>query len=441
MENKNVYETSRVVVRGGRSSHGRFAVLAVTMTLIVAFLVTGIVVLYNQRNDYRNRLLLSTEYYYYELANSVGQIELSLSKMLASSTDEYNSLLASSAYRHSEVAQVMLTQLPNMVQDNLQTEKFLNQVGDWALAYSAVSLQGRDVQSYKSQIEELYVASKELSQSILEQSQSLHDGGFDMLIDAKDYEHSLAPLSRDEAELDDELMDGIEYPELVYDGAYSDSEYDREYKSFEGVDLLSESEVREMLLSYVGDDISDITLKGTAVSQSKSYEYELKTDEGLVYISVSPYGGKVLNFSLSKQTGEPTIDQAEAENLAKQYANNFGYDVEPVWYNSSGSIGYVKLAPIVDDIVHYTDVIKVKLALDDGALLGLEAKNYCMNNCTRLLYADISLEQARQSLNSNLTVTSSRLAVVPYGGGSSELLCYEFIAEYKGLDYLIYISA
>lgn len=440
MENKNENET-KIVEGRNRSAVGQIALLFVTLSLVIALLAAGVVVLFNERNDYRNRLLLSTEYYYYELANSVGQIELSLSKMLASSTTEYNSLLASAAYRHSEVAQVMLTQLPNMQEDNLQTEKFLNQVGDWALAYSAVTLQGRNASTYNEQIEGLYVAAKRLSASILAQSESLHEGGFEKLIDEKDYEHSLEPISRQEAEPDEELTDGAIYPQLVYDGAYSDSEYDREYKGFAEYDTLSEEEVRAIVQEYVGDDADSIKLVGTATSQSKSYEYELDTDDGLIYISVSPFGGKVLNFSLVKQLGEATIGQEEAYQLAETYAQKYGYDVQPVWYNSSGAVGYVKLAPITDGITHYTDVVKIKLALDDGTLLGLEAKNYCMHHCTRELTRGITLEEAMANLNENLNVTSSSLAVVPYGGGSSELLCYEFAAEFKGLDYLIYISA
>ena len=56
-----------------------------------------------------------------------------------------------------------------------------------------------------------------------------------------------------------------------------------------------------------------------------------------------------------------------------------------------------------NNIIMYPDLIKVKIALDDGEILGIETKGYLNNHLEREISKDIiSKEDAKKKLNKNL---------------------------------------
>ena len=89
----------------------------------------------------------------------------------------------------------------------------------------------------------------------------------------------------------------------------------------------------------------------------------------------------------------------------------------------------------------YPDLIKVKIALDDGEILGIETTGYLNNHTNRnISNIKITEEQAREDLNDNLEIKSSGLAVIPTEW-KSEILCYEFKGKVEDKEFLVYINA
>ena len=89
----------------------------------------------------------------------------------------------------------------------------------------------------------------------------------------------------------------------------------------------------------------------------------------------------------------------------------------------------------------YTDLVKVKVALDNGEALGLEAKNYCLNHCKE---RNTSLTMNRAAVptlvDDRLDIVSVRGALIPLDNGE-ERLCYEAAAKYNDLYYFVYLDA
>ncbi|MBR0365382.1 MAG: germination protein YpeB [Clostridia bacterium] len=85
--------------------------------------------------------------------------------------------------------------------------------------------------------------------------------------------------------------------------------------------------------------------------------------------------------------------------------------------------------------------MKVKVALDNGEVIGMECNGYLMNHRERDL-GDISMseERARECVSAHLDVTSVGLAVIPKDS-LREILCYEFRGSYMGKNFLVYINA
>ena len=89
----------------------------------------------------------------------------------------------------------------------------------------------------------------------------------------------------------------------------------------------------------------------------------------------------------------------------------------------------------------YPDLIKVKVALDNGEILGVETTGYLNTHHERNnLTQKITKEEAKKNLNSNLEIISEGLAVIPTEW-RTEILCYEFKGKVEGTEFLVYINA
>ena len=94
------------------------------------------------------------------------------------------------------------------------------------------------------------------------------------------------------------------------------------------------------------------------------------------------------------------------------------------------------------DVLCYSDLVKVSVALDSGKVCGFEAKGYLMAHCPRELPAPaVTPEDARAAVPASLEVLAAQLALVP-SDGKYETLCYEFkCAAADGRHSIIYADA
>ena len=96
---------------------------------------------------------------------------------------------------------------------------------------------------------------------------------------------------------------------------------------------------------------------------------------------------------------------------------------------------------VQDDILVYPDLIKVKVALDNGEILGVETNGYLNSHFVRQdIVPTISKETAKASLNTRLDIQSEGLAIIPTEW-KTEILCYEFKGKIDETEFLVYINA
>ena len=87
------------------------------------------------------------------------------------------------------------------------------------------------------------------------------------------------------------------------------------------------------------------------------------------------------------------------------------------------------------------EAIKVKVALDNGEILGIETTGYLNNHIENRDISNIKIteEEAKKDLNTDLEIVSSGLAVIPTEW-KSEILCYEFKGKVDDREFLVYIN-
>lgn len=115
--------------------------------------------------------------------------------------------------------------------------------------------------------------------------------------------------------------------------------------------------------------------------------------------------------------------------------------MKPTYYLKQGGAVTINYAYLQDNVTIYPDLIKVKIALDNGEVLGMETTGYLNNHTQRTIETPrISLEEAKASLNKNLSITSEDLAIIPTEW-NTEIFCYEFKGRVDDTDFLVYVNA
>ena len=147
-------------------------------------------------------------------------------------------------------------------------------------------------------------------------------------------------------------------------------------------------------------------------------------------------------MNYNRQVDAEVISQDEANNIGKEFLRSHGIDnMKETYYLKESGIVTINYAYEQDGVVVYPDLIKLKVALDDGEVLGMETSGYLNNHTKRdTSKVKISKEQAKADLNKNLEITSEGLAIIPTEW-KTEILCYEFKGKINDTDFLVYINA
>lgn len=418
-------------VRKNNSVYILIATVA-ALAVLAAVLVTGTVIINSESTNRKNGLDNMYSAAFYDLSDSANNIEVNLSKLMIANGKKESVTVINDTTAQAELASSSLSRLPLEPENIEKTVKFYNQVGDWCRSYAAAIIDGADTAFYRDQAETLYIAARNINESLKDIS-AKSDGkpisecvGDDRLL-AFDMNLSMSDVENN----------SVEYPELIYDGPFSDAKkYD--FRALDGMEEVGAERAAEIAAEKVG--LTDVEFIGETAGKTQVYELQGKISGDDAHVSVTKKGGVIIGFDRTKSVGKVVLTREEASAKADDYAARLGYEnLEPVWYNAENGVGFVNLAPIADGVTYYPDLVKVKVALDDGEILGAEATGYCSGHYDRNLKPTISEKTALSLISDKIAVEKVSLAVIPYK--ETERFCYEIYGSYKGLDYFVYIDA
>ncbi len=388
------------------------------------------------KEDRQNRTALESVYRsgFYDFKTGVDNLEMNLSKLLVSSEGSESAMLASDAYLYSQTAVSGLSVLPIDNEVYYKTSKLINQVGDMCNCYGRALGKGEPCGQYEENIERVYGATLRLKNAVNDISEGWTDD-YRIINGRLD---DFAPLNLSAG--GDTKENTFEYPEIIYDGPFSDA---TEKKCFLGLEKLKEIDdtravevVKELFGEY---GISDVRVVGES-AEPEAFVVEATLRGRDVFITVSKQGGKIINYDSGFTVKISRMSEEVAKEKAVMHAKRMGYDgLTPVWYNSYEGVAYVNLAPVMDGVVYYTDLVKVKVGLDNGKLIGIEAMGYCAYHHERQPVFNVSENTAINVVSKKLAIKDVHKALIPLRG--KEIFCYEIYGSYNGLDYLVYVDA
>lgn len=427
-----------------RLKKGHMFSIIVGLLIVVAIL--GFI-LYKKQREYRQASENSYNAAFFELVDYVQNVETYLAKSLISSTPEHGAETLTNLWREANLAQAYLSRLPIESQELENTEKFLNQVSDYSYSLSRKNIYNESLSDEDfNNLKELHTYSQELENTLNQLSDDLNTGRFSWGELTKKgtiaFAQQVDNISKESfSNLEENFH---EYSGLIYDGAFSEHLTNAEPKGLTGDDI-DEEQAKEIAENFIGiENIKETSNLGYFENATISnYGFSIKkNNDETVNISISKKGGHVISMNANRDVNTESITQEQADEKGKQYLESKGFsNMKETYYLKQDGIVTINYAYNQDNVVMYPDLIKVKVALDNGEILGLEATGYLNNHQKRdISNVKITKEEAKKNLNKNLEITSEGMAVIPTEW-KTEILCYEFKGKVDEREFLVYINA
>ena len=386
---------------------------------------------------------------FYELIDYMQNVKNYLAKSIISGSNENEAETFMHVWREANLAQVYLSQLPISSNELSQTAKFLNQVSEYSYSLSHKNINGEDLTDEElDNLTTLYTYSQDLTNILNQLSEDMYNGRISWKELTKDTDLSFAQQVDNLSTSSFSNLDSNfgEYEGLIYDGAYSEHIESAEKKGLTGEEI-DEKKAEEVINNFIGKNrIVKINSLGLLENGNiPVYEFSVSIKDGNpdnpANISVSKKGGHIVLMNYNRDITAETLSFEDADKIGLEFLQSRGIDnMKSTYYLKQGGAITINYAYTQDDVTIYPDLIKLKLALDNGEILGFETTGYLNNHTVRSINTPkITLEEAKGKLNKNLEITSSGMAIIPTEW-KTEILCYEFKGKVDNTDFLVYIN-
>ena len=420
-----------------------FYKISVTFLIILVF-VTGYFAFrlkeqynFEKDNEYSDAFI--------SLVNYVNSVENYLAKAMITKSSEHAAKTMTEVWRDSNLAMMCLSRVPLSSESVSNVSKFLNQVSDYAYSLSRKNIDGESLTEEDfDKLKVLYNHSKELENTLNTLSDEFYSGEINW-IEAANSDSSFAQAVDNLtvfSEVDNNLNN---YEGLIYDGAYSDHINKLDKVGLTGEDVDEETAKDKAQKFFKEYDIERIDLNSFIENADiPGYDFivDFKNKEENANVFISKKGGHVVLFSMDRQIQEEKVSHAECLEIGKAFLESKGFNsMKETYFIKEGNVITVNYAYNDSGIIVYPDLIKVKMALDNGEVLGIETTGYLNSHKQRPYFEPkIKIEEAKENLNSNLEILSENMAIIPTEW-KTEIVCYEFKGKVENKEFLVYINA
>ena len=421
------------------------SVIVVLMAIIIALGVW----IYKKQVDYRQASENSYNMAFFELVDYVQNVETYLAKSLISSTPEHGAETLTNVWREANLAQVYLSRLPIESVELEKTAKFLNQVSDYSYTLSRKNIYNEKLtEEDLDNLKQLHDYSVELENTLNQLSADMNEGRITWGELTKKgsiaFAQEVSNISKDSfTNLEENFH---EYSGLIYDGAFSEHMTSSEKKGLTGENI-DEEKAKQIATKFIGEDkVQEINLSSKSENTDMiTYDFNVKVNgekEPNLVISISEKGGHVVFMNYNRTIEAESVTQERADEIGKKFLEEHDFpNMKETYYLKQDGIVTINYAYEQDNITIYPDLIKLKVALDNGEVMGIETTGYLNSHEKRNIEeVQITKEQAKQSLNKDLEIKSENLAIIPTQW-KTEVLCWEFKGKVDETDFLVYINA
>ena len=412
-------------------------IVIIALSAILATFVVLFTISMNEQNKLRTHLENMYQQNFNELVDNVNNTEIKLSKIIVSDS-AYLKKMLNEVSKNSAQAATALSALPVSINGIDETIKFINQVSGYTQSLANKLEKGEGLTNAEIQtLKDLKIAFEELKNNINELSKDIYNGNIYKESQKLDGDYNNFTLKLQNVKAGD-----VDYPTMIYDGPFSDSTLNSEIKNLNYDEVTKEQALGNLQNVFTNVADSGFQFVGETSGRFDTYNFEFTTNNKIAYIQATKLGGKILTMSSCDSGNEQNYAVTQAIDKAINFAAKSGIkNLKCVWSDVVQDDAYINLAPIINGIIMYPDLVKVKVDLSNCEVSGFEASSYYTNHVERNLQSvSISKQKAEEIIPQCYTKQATNLCVTPLEYGREEL-CYEVECLSMGETYYIYINA
>lgn len=409
------------------------------LSLLAVLFMTGTVFYSAKAEKYGRYIEYSDERSMSELVSQLSQMDSSLAKLRYASTPRSFQTISAKLWQSAENAKSCMAAL-SLPQNALEkTQRFVAQTGDFAYYLLFASSGGDEISRENLEaIDSLYDASEKVTAEISAIKHQMDVGQMDM-------GGVTQAMSTDGALMLSDGLSGVEqefpeYATLIYDGPFSEHLSYAKPRLIENLPEVTIEQAMKNAASFAGVPVTSISLLYEGGDKIKSYCFSASNGATM---EVSKQGGLIFEYRLERDVAEPSLSPEQAAAAAEQFLSSHGFkSMKKSYYTVFDGMMTINYAYTQNDIIVYGDLVKVSVALDNGEILGMEARGYLMSHTSRTLARPkVSADEGLKIISGNLTVQSVNLALIPTSG-QNEVLCHEYVCtDQNGMHVIVYINA
>ncbi|PTM58657.1 germination protein YpeB [Desmospora activa] len=403
-----------------------------------------------QENQDKNSLLIKSENQYqrafHDLNFHMDKLQDELGKALALNTRRQLSTCMTNVWRLSYSAQNDIGQLPLTLIPFDKTEDFLTNVGNFTYRVGVRDLDREPLteKEYKT-LRTLYKRANTVQhdlQKVQNQVLTKHLRWMDV---------EMAMASEDK-KMDNSIIDGFKQVDKLSEGLdeidwgptmnNAKAAQRNRYTKLKGK-MATPEDAKEKVADIL--DLSET--KGMDVVKNRKGDYETysvraKRGNRESHFDLTTTGNYVVWMMNDRTVKKRKLKLEEAQAKGIEFLDQLGYpQMEATAYDDVGNTASFTFMRKQDKALIYPETLVVKVAMDNGEVLGYQAENYVFNfKEKRNTKPTISEADARKNVNPRLKVKESRLAVILNDDGQ-ETLCYEFMGNLGKSPYRVFINA
>src|SRR5690625_115739 len=396
------------------------------------------VVLIQAKNTYQRS--------FHDLSYHMDLLHDKIGTSLAMDSDERLSPQLVEIWRLTSEAQSDVGQLPLSLLPFNKTEEFLANIGDFTYRTAVRDLEKDPLSDKETKtLNKLYEQAGDIKKELREVQHLTLKNNLRWM------DVQLA-LATQEEPADNTIIDGLETVEKKVEG-FSEANQDsplngnetKEHNfNFLTGDKINEKEAlksSKKLFNVTNDNDLTIAKSGEG-ADVPMYSISYRNGDKNAYMDMSQKGGHPISLLVDRPVGDKKISLNEGTEKAKSYLDQFDFENMAISQSSQyDNIGVYSFLYADDDVHVYSDSIEVKVALDNGDIIGLNARNYFMNHTDRdIPEPDLTEEEAKDKVNPEVEIKEESLAVIDNDLGE-EVLTYEFLGVLNNETYRIFINA
>ncbi|CCQ98507.1 Sporulation protein YpeB [[Clostridium] ultunense Esp] len=426
--------------------------IATILVPVLAVSLVGTTYWGYRENQEKNSILIKAENQYqqgfHDLTFYMDSLHRELGKSIAMNSRRQLGPCLTNVWRLSYAAQNGVGQLPLTLMPFNKTEEFLFKMGDFSFRTATRDLEKEPLTSSEwKTLKNLYARSGEIVQELRKVEQAIYDKKLRWM----DVEQAIAT---EDKKMDHTIIDGFKWIDQRVDG-FREIDFGMNTTSSEEIQIkrlenltgeeISPEEAKQKALTFTGIK-NPRKVKVTAVDKKGVYPvYDisiLNGDDSSTLVEVTKRGGRLLWMMNTRPIKAARLSIENGEVKAYRFLLSHGWDgMENVKTERQDNTAIYTYAPREGGILLYPDMITVKVALDRGDVVGIQAQNYVANHRKRNLpKPTLSVQAAEKRLNPNFRVEERSLALVQ-NERNEEVLVYEFVGKVDKTDYQVFINA